>query len=85
MRRRFRLKDKDRCREIDALQREVKVIQMKMDNIQRRLGSVEDGLHGPLEAALKGGLKKCMKEIQENIDFIIGALKALPEWLEVKL
>lgn len=58
---------------------------MKMDNIEKQLNSKVDGLYGSLEKILKGELKKCVKEIQENIDLEIGALKSRLDQLEDKL
>lgn len=61
------------------------MIQMRMDNTEKQLNSKMNGLYGSLEEILKGELKKCMKETQENIDLEIAALKAPLEQLEVKL
>ncbi len=61
------------------------MIQMKIDNIEKQLNSKVDGLYGSPEKILKGELKKCVKEIQENIDLEIGAMKAHTDQLEEKL
>lgn len=74
--------DKDEDKETNALLKEMKVIQMKMDHIEKQLNSKVDGLYSSLEKILKGELKKCVKEIQENIDLEISALKSHPERLQ---
>ena len=81
---RNRAQDKDE-EATGVLLKEMKVIQSKVDNIEKQLNSKVDGLYGSLEKILKSELKKCVKEIQDNIDLEIGALKSRLDLLEQKL
>ena len=47
----------------------MKVIQVKVGNIEKQLNSKVDGLYVSPEKILKVELKKCVKDIQENIDW----------------
>lgn len=85
---RTREQDKDEDKdeeETGVLLKELKVIQSKMDNIEKQLNSEVDGLYGSMEKILKSELKKCVKEIHNNIDLEIGALKSHLDLLEQNL
>ena len=56
-----------------------------MDNIEKQLNSKVDGLYVSLEKILKVELQKCVKEIQDNIDLEIGALKLRLDQLKEKI
>ena len=76
-----RAQDKDEG-ETNLLLQQIKVILVTVDNIEKQLYSKVDRLYMSLEKILKGELKKCVKEIQDNIDLEIGALKSCLDQLE---
>ena len=65
-RNRAQVKDEE---ETNLLLKEMKVIPVKVDNIEKQLNSKVDGLYVSPEKILKVELKKCVKDIQDNIDW----------------